>query len=78
AHQLNPEVFTQNYNFKTRLEFPKNWGLGTSSTLITNVSKWASVDPYQLLEKTFGGSGYDIACAKSEFPLVYSLENKKS
>lgn len=77
ANRLNSKVFYQNYNFKTRLEFPRNWGLGTSSTLIANVSKWAGINPYQLLEKTFGGSGYDIACAESEFPLVYSLENKK-
>lgn len=77
ANRLNSKVFYQNYNFETRLEFPRNWGLGTSSTLIANVSKWAGINPYQLLEKTFGGSGYDIACAESEFPLVYSLENKK-
>lgn len=77
ANRLNSKVFYQNYNFETLLEFPRNWGLGTSSTLIANVSKWAGINPYQLLEKTFGGSGYDIACAESEFPLVYSLENKK-
>ncbi|MFO7745542.1 MAG: GYDIA family GHMP kinase [Psychroflexus sp.] len=77
AYRINPKVFTQNYNFKTQLEFPKNWGLGTSSTLISNVAKWADVNPYQLLAKTFGGSGYDIACAESKSALVYSLEDKK-
>lgn len=76
ANQLNPHIFTQNYNFKTHLEFPQNWGLGTSSTLIANLAKWADVNPYILLAKTFGGSGYDIACADSDSTLVYHIENK--
>jgi len=57
------------------LTFPKNWGLGTSSTLINNISNWASVNPYQLLENTFGGSGYDIACAQNKTPILYTLKN---
>lgn len=47
----------------TRLEFSRRWGLGTSSTLIYNLAKWAEVDAFRLLADTFGGSGYDIACA---------------
>ncbi|MBQ4912943.1 GHMP kinase [Maribacter sp. MMG018] len=54
------------------LTFPKNWGLGSSSTLINNISKWANIDPYRLLEATFGGSGYDIACAQHNSAIVYS------
>lgn len=57
----------------TKLTFPKDWGLGSSSTLINNMAKWANVDPYTLLEATFGGSGYDIACAQSDSPLVYHI-----
>ncbi len=57
---------------KTRLTFPKNWGLGSSSTLINNVATWAKVNPYQLLENTFGGSGYDIACAQNNTPILYA------
>lgn len=55
----------------TKLTFPKDWGLGSSSTLINNMAQWAEVDPYQLLEASFGGSGYDIACAQSDSPIVY-------
>lgn len=58
----------------TRLDFPRNWGLGTSSTLINNMAQWAHIDPYKLLEDTFGGSGYDIACAIHNVPLTYQLE----
>ncbi|KAA5820596.1 GHMP kinase [Algibacter amylolyticus] len=77
---LNPEFLNsdQGYKIETHLEFPKNWGLGTSSTLITNIAKWANIDPFQLLEKTFGGSGYDIACAQHNQAITYKIaEHKK-
>lgn len=56
---------------QTSLEFPRDWGLGSSSTLIALLAQWAGVDPYVLLERTFGGSGYDLACATSSRPLLY-------
>lgn len=59
---------------KTHLDFPRNWGLGTSSTLINNIAQWTNIDPYKLLENTFGGSGYDIACAKHNLPITYQLQ----
>ncbi|PZD77774.1 GYDIA family GHMP kinase [Mesonia sp. K7] len=59
------------YHFTTHLEFDKNWGLGSSSTLIYNLATWANINPYLLLEKTFGGSGYDIACAGIDQPIFY-------
>ncbi len=52
-------------------DFPLDWGLGSSSTLIALVAKWANINPYLLLERTFGGSGYDIACAFADGPIVY-------
>ena len=60
-------------NVKTYLEFPLNWGLGSSSTLIYNIAQWAHVSPFDLLKETFGGSGYDIACAQSEGPILYEV-----
>ncbi|MCB9227484.1 MAG: hypothetical protein H6578_10000 [Chitinophagales bacterium] len=75
--KLNAEVFyNKNFSFKTYLEFPNNWGLGSSSTLISLLSQWSGVDAYQLLEKTFGGSGYDIACATANTPIVYNVNDK--
>jgi len=62
----------------TNLSFPKHWGLGTSSTLINNIADWAIVDAYDLLERTFGGSGYDLACAKHNKPIVYQLNSDKA
>lgn len=63
------------YDFVTRLDFEPEWGLGSSSTLITNMAMWADIDPYKLLRDTFGGSGYDIACAKASKPILYYLES---
>ena len=69
----NP-VFLIKYGGKitTRLEFGRFWGLGTSSTLIANLAKWSNVDPYILLSETFGGSGYDIACASAKKAIFYT------
>lgn len=61
----------------TKLEFPQDWGLGSSSTLINNIADWAEVDAYELLQKTFGGSGYDIACAKNDTAILYQLQEGK-
>lgn len=77
AKTLNPGFLNNNKGFKitTKLDFPRQWGLGTSSTLINNIAQWAKVDAYQLLEQTFGGSGYDIACAQHDAPITYQLFN---
>ena len=60
-----------NVYVETHLDFPLNWGLGSSSTLIYNISQWAYVSPFELLFSTIGGSGYDIACAQSFGPILY-------
>lgn len=67
----------QGFYVKSNLDFPRNWGLGTSSTLINNIAQWADVDAFQLQFDNFGGSGYDIACAKNESSIVYQLLDKK-
>ncbi|MFK7783359.1 GYDIA family GHMP kinase [Psychroserpens sp.] len=79
AKSLNPMFLnkSQGYEVITHLEFPKNWGLGTSSTLINNIAQWANIDPYELLELTFGGSGYDVACAEAEGALTYQINHNE-
>lgn len=78
AKKLNKEFLKSGKGFQitTELEFSRTWGLGTSSTLINNIAMWADIDPYKLLELTFGGSGYDIACSRSDFALSYRLNGK--
>lgn len=73
ARSMNPHFLAVGgiVNVITKLDFDRNWGLGSSSTLISNIASWADVDPFELLFSTLGGSGYDIACARSEHPLLY-------
>ncbi len=56
---------------EARLDFPREWGLGTSSTLLSLIARWLDVDPFALLEASFGGSGYDLACAAAPGPILY-------
>lgn len=77
ARKLNPNFVstTQGVQVITELQFPRNWGLGTSSTLINNIAQWAKVNAFTLLKNSFGGSGYDIAAAQNNTPIFYTLEN---
>jgi mevalonate kinase len=77
--QLNPSLFEaqKGYELTSTLEFPENWGLGSSSTLINNLAQWAQVDAFELLELTFGGSGFDIACAQHDSGILYQLKSGK-
>mgnify|MGYP000694576600 FL=1 len=79
AHLLQPSFFQERvgYQIETALTFPKKWGLGTSSTLINNLAQWLKIDAFELLNNSFGGSGYDIACAQNDTPIFYQLENQK-
>ena len=76
AFKLNPDFIlnSNGYTITTELGFPKSWGLGTSSTLINNIAQWLQIDAFTLLKNSFGGSGYDIACAQNDAPIVYHLE----
>lgn len=73
---LNPEflIGSEYYEVTTHLEFDEKYGLGSSSTLIHNIAKWAQVNPYELLFMTFKGSGYDIACADADSSIFYRLQ----
>ena len=74
----NKNLKTNAYKVETWLTYPREWGLGSSSTLIYLIAKIFEVNPYLLLEKTFGGSGYDIACAYALSPIIYKLKNKNT
>ncbi len=78
AQKMNPNLLKQpNLKLETHLNFKRNWGLGSSSTLINNVAQWAQVDAFDLLSKVSKGSGYDIACAQNNTPIVFQkIEGK--
>ncbi len=79
AFLLNPSFIenAEGYSIDTTLTFPRFWGLGTSSTLINNIAQWLQIDAFELLKNSFGGSGYDIACAQTNQSILYYLENEK-
>lgn len=79
TQRMQPNFLTgQSVHVETRLDFPREWGLGSSSTLISMIAQWAEVDPYELLWNSFGGSGYDIACARASSPILYQLIEGKA
>lgn len=64
---------SESFQAETQLEFNSEFGFGSSSTLVSNLAYWAGIDPFSLQRDVLGGSGYDIACARSETPLFYQL-----
>lgn len=74
---MNPSFLTEDHGWKitAKLDFPRDWGLGSSSTLINNIAQWAQVNAFDLLNKSFGGSGYDIAAAQNDSPILYSKKD---
>ncbi|MGB7785847.1 MAG: GYDIA family GHMP kinase [Salinimicrobium sp.] len=78
AAGMKPELFSEEkgYQIITKADFPLDWGLGTSSTLIANLAKWLEIDAFKLLDKTFGGSGYDVAVALEGHPVTYELHGE--
>lgn len=76
AYRLSKTV-KLNGQIITFLDFPNNWGLGSSSTLIVCISKMFKIDPLELHFKTSNGSGYDVACGYLNKPITYLINNKK-
>ena len=59
--------------FESVLEFPMDWGLGSSSTLVNNLAMWSGADAFKLQRAVFDGSAYDVACAMNISPIHYRL-----
>jgi len=79
ARKINPAFCSKSGGFHvvTTLNYPLLWGLGSSSTLIAAIAGWAGIDPFQLHFEVSAGSGYDIACAITKSPLLYTLRDNK-
>ena len=79
CRRQNPAFLTQERGVEvsTEIDFPRDWGLGTSSTLIAALGRWADVNPYDVLTDTLGGSGYDIACAYASGPVLYQRSRNR-
>jgi len=73
AVRLNSEFLSKWNGFKveTQLEFPLEWGLGSSSTLFSLIGDWADINCLMLYFKVDNGSGYDVACSNAGKPIIY-------
>ncbi|WP_223558177.1 GYDIA family GHMP kinase [Chryseobacterium lathyri] len=73
VQQLSKSKFKSDHTYylKTNLQFPADYGLGSSSTLMNNLSVWADIDPFHLNSISLGGSGYDIAVAKEKSAVLF-------
>jgi mevalonate kinase len=72
-----PELFKDNRSFVIvcDINFNRNWGWGTSSTLICNLADWSGIDAFELNSVISHGSGYDIAASRSSTPIYFRIEN---
>ncbi len=66
------ELIKNGFDAITTLDFDRTYGMGTSSTLVSLISQWLGCDAYALQFECFGGSGYDIACATANQPIIYN------
>lgn len=62
---------TDTYHLKTNLQFPSDYGLGSSSTLMNNLAEWSETEPFHLNSISLGGSGYDIAVAHARSAVLF-------
>jgi mevalonate kinase len=73
AKSLQPSFLHKKVKYEaiSGLDFDINWGFGSSASLIANIANWAAVDPFELFRKVSSGSGYDLAAAMSDRPVLY-------
>lgn len=79
ARELNPAFpeSRRDYRVTSEMDFDSAWGIGSGSSLISNIAWWAGCDPFLLNRMVFEGSGYDIACARSSGPILYRFSERE-
>jgi mevalonate kinase len=65
------------YRVTSEMNFDPAWGMGSSSSLVSNIAYWADCDPFLLNRMLSPGSGYDIACSRSSHPIIYRLNGDR-
>ena len=77
GRKLNPglNMSAKGYHIQNHIDFDINWGLGSSSSLVSNLAYWLDIDPFALYSSSFQGSGYDVFCARAAKPITYQLIN---
>lgn len=73
---FNEKLFELPIKLVIQSNFNRKWGFGSSATLISLLAQWSGMNPFDLNEKHFEGSGYDIACATASSPIIYTKSNR--
>lgn len=63
----------EGWNVRTEMDFPNEWGLGSSSSLVALLAKWLNLSPFDIFKDTLTGSGYDLAVAFENSGVLYRL-----
>lgn len=74
ARKLNPSFLKgqQGVSVVADMEFDRNWGWGSSSSIIANVAEWSKTNAFELHSQVSAGSGYDVVSALADGPLMFS------
>jgi len=77
--ELQPELksASQGFSIVNHIDFDIRWGMGSSSSLLSNLAYWLEIDPYSLYCSTFQGSGYDVFCARANGPITFQLKQER-
>lgn len=73
----NPSVFEmkEGLEFCSNIEFDRSYGLGSSSSFIVNMAKWAQVNPFEIHQSVSFGSGYDVVIGELGIPILYKKQS---
>jgi mevalonate kinase len=76
ARKLAPGFLCSGRGIKVTItaNYPLEWGMGSSATLVYLIAKWAGIPEFKLYRAVSKGSGYDIACAGTNRPIFYQLK----
>ncbi len=79
ASGLNPaHCIQKGCTILTSLNFDRQLGLGSSSTVIALVAKIFEVNKYKLHQLVSGGSGYDVACSDIMHPFLFTRQGNRA
>lgn len=79
AMEINP-AFQDHFLGKIVIsdaDFNLSWGLGSSSSLISNIAFWADVDHFILHNSVSQGSGFDVIAARANGPIFFAKNKDK-
>jgi len=64
-----------NIDIHTKLDYPIEWGIGSSAGSIVNLSKLYGLNSYSFYKEVEKGSGYDVLCIDKKHPTIYRNGN---